>query len=183
VFIACLLLAVLFKLMQMQKVDESVLERLIDRYFELDEDDSGSLSLGVEVPNKEQVAEMKAMTEGTGMTLQEAWKKHLTNHYRLRAEVFLPDITYLNDNGEEFELELEKSPESSESKGVDFIGDNSVDVNVMRKALPELESQSTAAPSVTPNKSILDGIKFPDVFSLGFKPGQTAAVDHLGTRI
>lgn len=82
---------VLFKLIQMQKVDDDVVERLIDCFFKIDTEGSGSLVLGVEAPNREQVAEMKVMTEGTGMTLQEAWHKHLTKAYRLRAEVHLPD--------------------------------------------------------------------------------------------
>jgi len=93
-------LSVLFKLIQMQKVDEKVLERLIDRFFELDPDGSGSLSIGLEIPNKEQVAEMKTIIEGTGMTLQEAWSKHLSDTFRLRTEVTTNPLS--NDDTTDF---------------------------------------------------------------------------------
>jgi hypothetical protein len=75
-----------FKLLQMHKLDAHLLERLINRFAELDEkggDLTGGLEIGYEVPSKEQVQEMMAMTQGTGMTLQEAWKNHKTGQYTL----------------------------------------------------------------------------------------------------
>jgi hypothetical protein len=153
-------LVVLFKLIQMQKVDVRVLERLIDRFFELDPDKSGSLTLGVEVPNAEQVVEMQAMTEGTGMTLQEAWKKHLSCKYRLRAEVFLPDKDEIvGQEGEDKEAvvkeseladvvkeaerrELKECLETSKPES----GSIDVDSLVNNKVLPAKESLSS--PSV-----------------------------------
>jgi len=146
----------------MQKVDVRVLERLIDRFFELDPDKSGSLTLGVEVPNAEQVVEMQAMTEGTGMTLQEAWKKHLSCKYRLRAEVFLPDKgEFLGKEGEDEGAVVKKSEltnivkESSELRGSEKSldaprrpesRDGGVDSPVKNKFLPATKPLS--APSL-----------------------------------
>jgi len=106
----------------MQKVDEKVLEQLIDRFFELDPDGSGSLSIGVEIPNKEQVVEMKTIIEGTGMTLQEAWRKHLSNAFRLRTEVIEdPGSGSSNDHAanqsRQAHLDMEFDP-----KGKDLLG-------------------------------------------------------------
>ena len=90
----------IFKLQQMQKVDEGVLDRLIDRFVELDAERTGTLVLGVEAPNKEQVAEMKLMTEDTGMTLQEAWRKHLSGNYKLRTDItFHSESTHSGGGG------------------------------------------------------------------------------------
>jgi hypothetical protein len=46
---------ILFKLQQMQKLDSQMLDRLIDRYHELDVDGSGYLNVGVEIPSAAQV--------------------------------------------------------------------------------------------------------------------------------
>ena len=73
-------------------MDEDVLDRLIDRFVELDEHHTGSLVLGVEVPNAEQVAEMQRMTSGTGMTLQQAWAKHLSGDYKLQTDLVLHKV-------------------------------------------------------------------------------------------
>jgi len=78
---------ILFKLLQLQAVNEVIVEKLIDRFIELDSKNTNTLVLGVEVPNKEQVAEMQQMTSGTGMTLQEAWSKHLTGDYKLKTDL------------------------------------------------------------------------------------------------
>ena len=62
----------IFKLQQLQKCDDEMLNQLIDRFVELDVHRKGSLVLGVEIPNVDQVVEMQRITSGTGMTLQEA---------------------------------------------------------------------------------------------------------------
>ena len=72
--------------MQMQKLDAHLLERLINRFTELDEEGgvlTGGLEIGYEVPSKEQVQEMMTMTQDTGMTLQEAWRNHKTGQFTL----------------------------------------------------------------------------------------------------
>ena len=80
---------VIFKLQQMQAVDEDVLERLQRRFEELDIGESGELHLGVEAPTAEQVAELQAMrrrqeeakksgggSAATVMTLPQLWERH-----------------------------------------------------------------------------------------------------------
>jgi hypothetical protein len=52
---------ILFKLQQMQKLDSQMLDRLIDRYRELDVDGSGFLTIGLEIPSGLQVAEMQRL--------------------------------------------------------------------------------------------------------------------------
>jgi hypothetical protein len=49
----------LFKLLQLQKVDVAVLEKLVDRYHALDVDNSGTLEIGLEVPSAAQVEELR----------------------------------------------------------------------------------------------------------------------------
>jgi len=46
---------VLFKLQQMQRVDPLVLDRLIDRFDQLDADKTGAVDIGKEVPSRLQV--------------------------------------------------------------------------------------------------------------------------------
>jgi len=67
---------VIFKLMQMQRTDEVLVDRLIDRFIELDTSGTRSLRIGVDIPDKEQVEDLQKLTRGTSMTLQEAWDKH-----------------------------------------------------------------------------------------------------------
>jgi hypothetical protein len=139
----------------MQKVDEEVLERLIDRFFELDPDKSGSLSIGVEIPGKDQVTEMKAMIEGTGMTLQEAWKKYLSNSYRFRAGVVSPvDVVEEDEVVKESELSqlVGPSADASEPKNLGSLGADGVSEDVTNKDLEATESLSTP-----PALSTLDG--------------------------
>jgi len=57
---------VLFKLQQMQKVDLVMLDRLVDRYHALDVDNTGYLTVGVEIPSAKQVARMEAIREELG---------------------------------------------------------------------------------------------------------------------
>ncbi len=73
---------VLFKLMQMQKVDLDILARLIEKYHELDADGTGFLQLGSEIPSAGQVerlkgraAEIKAAT-GRDPPLASLWNAH-----------------------------------------------------------------------------------------------------------
>jgi len=68
---------VLFKLMQMMKVDADVLDMLIDRFEEIDDNGNGWLDIGIDVPSAEQVAEMNelpAVKKGK-QTLVEAWEE------------------------------------------------------------------------------------------------------------
>ncbi len=50
---------ILFKMHQLQLVDEELKERLMKRFEELDIFGSGGLRIGFEIPNKQQVAELK----------------------------------------------------------------------------------------------------------------------------
>jgi hypothetical protein len=67
---------VLFKLQQMLKVDMNMLERLIDRFHELDSGGEGSLDVGLEVPSAAQVKEMQRIaTETPDLgTVVDMWK-------------------------------------------------------------------------------------------------------------
>ena len=68
---------VLFKLQQMMKVDAGVLDMLIDRFEEIDDNGNGWLDIGIDVPSAEQVAEMKeepAVKKGK-KTMIEAWEE------------------------------------------------------------------------------------------------------------
>ena len=138
----------------MQKVVEAVLERLTDRFFKLDPDKSGSLSLGVEFPDKDQVKEMKAMIEGTGMTLQEALKKYLSNNYRFRAKLDSPGEIIEEDDVVK-ECDLSKYMENfdeSDSKNIGSLGEGSVGEDITNKTLEATEP--LRSPSVP---STLDG--------------------------
>lgn len=66
---------ILFKLQQMQQVDSQILDRLIDRYNELDTDGSGFLTLGNEIPSEFQVEAMRHIKEELKLkaTLVEMW--------------------------------------------------------------------------------------------------------------
>jgi hypothetical protein len=46
---------VLFKLIQMQKVDADMLDQLIDRFEELDVEGEGCLDIGFDIPSADQV--------------------------------------------------------------------------------------------------------------------------------
>ena len=79
---------VLFKLMQMMKVDADVLDMLINRFEEIDDNGNGWLDIGIDVPSAEQVAEMNelpAVKKGK-QTLVEAWeeKKKMLDQTALR---------------------------------------------------------------------------------------------------
>ena len=65
----------LFKLQQMQKVDVDMLDRLLDRFAELDEEGEGALDIGTDVPSAEQVKEMQRVVDATGLTLPEYWRQ------------------------------------------------------------------------------------------------------------
>ena len=67
---------VLFKLQQLMKVDAAMLDTLIDRFEELDDNSNGWLDIGIEVPSAEQVAEMKEeLSVKLGLkTLVDAWE-------------------------------------------------------------------------------------------------------------
>ena len=71
----------------MQKVDEDVMERLIDRFFDIDVQGIGCLSVGHEVPNAQQVKEMQAIVEGTQINIIDLWKKHMQGHYKLPMDI------------------------------------------------------------------------------------------------
>jgi len=66
---------ILFMLQQMQKVENRILDRLIDQFRELDIDRSGFLNVGVEVPSAAQVAEMEIIRieMGSSRTLKDMW--------------------------------------------------------------------------------------------------------------
>lgn len=187
-YCARLCLAVLFKLMQMQKVDETLLERLIDRFFELDTEKSGSLVLGVEVPNKDQVAEMKTMTEGTGMTLQEAWKKHLSKAYRLRAEVHLPGEVPHEDDDDVLDVDQEdrtvqpKNPAFKTLRTKDTIEFDEADVRPIN-VLPAKSSVKPLTPSTSLDMGLLGGIEMPSLLSFGFGTLTRPSANGLGTRV
>ena len=61
--------AVLFKLQQMQRVDDAVLARLARRFDELDTEGNGVLTIGVEVPSARQVAALAEILEARGLDL------------------------------------------------------------------------------------------------------------------
>mmetsp|Transcript_62048 Transcript_62048/g.140355 ORF Transcript_62048/g.140355 Transcript_62048/m.140355 type:complete len:875 (+) Transcript_62048:119-2743(+) len=100
----------LFKLLQMKKVNEEVMIRLIDQFFELDKENTGSLVVGVEVPDKEQVDELARLVEGlapdTYHAMEQAWAKHLSGEYRLHKVLKLKGRNRMTaeskDNGGEF---------------------------------------------------------------------------------
>jgi len=72
---------VLFKLMQMQKVDERTLLRLARRFTELDVLKRRYLVIGQHVPSREQVAQMRERIaqEGSKKSLIQAWKEMKAN--------------------------------------------------------------------------------------------------------
>jgi len=89
-----------FKLMQLQKVDEHTLARLCNRFAELDLDGgeiAGGLEIGHEIPSKQQVLEMMSLTYGSKMSLQEAWANHYTGRYKLKTEAPVHEIVLLRD--------------------------------------------------------------------------------------
>jgi hypothetical protein len=73
---------VLFKLLQMQAVDVGTLDRLIDRYHDLDKTGDGLLTVGVEVPSAAQVQEMQRIKDETKnpKTLAEIWRDIRATH-------------------------------------------------------------------------------------------------------
>jgi len=120
-----------FKLLQLQKVDEDVLAELIDRFFELDGLNSGTLVIGTEVPSAAQVVQLKGIVEGTAMTTMQAWERHLSGAIKLRNGSTLARV----------------SPEDAE-----FIGgfDSSSSVSF---ASPPLDSPNSALLGA-PNKKV-----------------------------
>jgi hypothetical protein len=66
---------ILFMLLQMQKVDARILDRLIDKFRELDLDRSGFLNVGVEIPSAAQLAELEIIRieMGSSRTLKDMW--------------------------------------------------------------------------------------------------------------
>ena len=64
---------ILFKLQQMRRVDQDLLDRLSQRFDALDVEANGLLQIGVEVPSAEQVGDMQKAVKGTGKTLIQAW--------------------------------------------------------------------------------------------------------------
>jgi hypothetical protein len=68
---------VLFKLQQMQKVDAEMLDVLIDRFEEIDENANGWLDIGIDVPSAEQVRLMKEELKenATGKNIIKLWKE------------------------------------------------------------------------------------------------------------
>jgi hypothetical protein len=64
----------MFKLQQMQKVDKSLMNRLIDHFEEMDFDDTRMLVIGLHIPNAHQAEDMKHEIQGTNKTLMDAWK-------------------------------------------------------------------------------------------------------------
>lgn len=65
---------ILFKLQQMQKVDESTLQQLAARFDELDENGNSVLCIGEEIPSAQQVEELRECIKGTPVGLHDAWK-------------------------------------------------------------------------------------------------------------
>lgn len=64
---------VLFKLQQLQKVDAFMLDMLIDRFEEVDENANGWLEVGIDVPGPVQVEAMQKVQARTGKSLVELW--------------------------------------------------------------------------------------------------------------
>jgi hypothetical protein len=79
---------VLFKLQQMQKVDASMMDVLIDRYHDLDVDGEGALDVGIDIPSAEQVKTMQELKDNTETprTLTELWKDMQLALRRKRTE-------------------------------------------------------------------------------------------------
>jgi len=63
----------IFKLLQLQRVDEDILHRLQLRFEEVDLERSGSLEVGVEVPSAEQVELMAKAAHDAGAVPDEVW--------------------------------------------------------------------------------------------------------------
>jgi hypothetical protein len=64
---------ILFKLRQMQRVDDRLVQRIVLRFKEIDDNNTGSLEIGVDVPSGAQVEQMKKESNYThpGETLFE----------------------------------------------------------------------------------------------------------------
>lgn len=56
-------------------MSKTTLNNLIDRFFELDITNDGYLDVGVDCPSADQVEELHAETEGTTMSLADAWRR------------------------------------------------------------------------------------------------------------
>lgn len=70
---------VLFKLQQMLKVDAVMLDRLLTRFDELDDDKSGSLDVGEEIPAPEHIAMLEercSLDQYGNMSMAEAWRRY-----------------------------------------------------------------------------------------------------------
>ena len=62
-----------------------MLDTLIDRFEELDVNGNGHLDIGVDVPSKEQVAEMQAEVAGTATTLIQRWRERQEHDEAVKA--------------------------------------------------------------------------------------------------
>ena len=98
--------------------------QLIDDFVHLDTACTGTLIVGVSVPNEAQVAEMEHLTRGTDMTMRQAWEKHVSNNYRLRAEVEMARA----QNGDVEAVAEELGPEDQEEVKTEFEGFEEVPV-------------------------------------------------------
>ena len=69
---------ILFKLLQLQKVDIPIFEKIVSRYHDLDVDNSGALDVGVEIPSAQQVKELQRIAAA------EVSERHLKEQRPLR---------------------------------------------------------------------------------------------------
>jgi len=84
----------MFKLMQMQRVDENILHRLQERFDVLDNDRHGALEISVEIPSSGQLKAMENAAEEAGEEATEKWlheewrkmrKKVIDERYAIQA--------------------------------------------------------------------------------------------------
>jgi len=108
---------VLFKLHQMQKLDENLLIRLTDRFKELDVHGDGTLDIGVDCPSAEQVKLMQLEIRGSQVTLPEAWRmrqkaifKNLAERSQTRSSAVAAQMAHDGDQ----QPQAAKSEEASE---------------------------------------------------------------------
>jgi hypothetical protein len=137
---------IMFKLQQMQKVDTDLLNRLIDRFEQMDNDNNRMLIVGLHIPNPKQVEEMKREIQGTSTTMVEAWKlkrdkmRKLLGYDENNVLLVTPTVSqseHFMDEGGEFMLEGISSVKIR--KSADGAGGNG---EFRAKTIEELEESS-----------------------------------------
>jgi len=89
---------ILFKLLQLQRVDTALCDQLVDRYRALDLDGVGFLSIGDDIPSSSQVEGMQRQKSayGTNKSLEDMWdeRDNVPSESSLQSNMTEPEIRF-----------------------------------------------------------------------------------------